>query len=49
MEPSQAPKETPEDGGKRPGGTLLRFKKLTNHLFGRPDAAEETPAAKDEK
>jgi hypothetical protein len=31
------------DGGKRPGGTLLRFKKLTNHLFGRADPAEQTP------
>lgn len=41
-----APKDNSDkaaDSGKRPGGTLLRFKKLTNHLFGRTDPAEDTP------
>lgn len=38
MESSAPPPEEPEKEdappAPRPGGTLLRFKKLTNHLFG---------------
>ena len=50
MAPSKAQDEPPEpDAGKRPGGTLLRFKKLTNHLFGRSEPDEDVPAGKDEE
>ena len=50
MEPSKAQNEPPApDDGKRGGGTLLRFKKLTNHLFGRSEPDEDAAAGKDEK
>lgn len=37
MAPNSPPQDGPAkdpDSAPRPGGTLLRFKKLTNHLFG---------------
>ncbi|MDQ8756246.1 hypothetical protein RCO27_08380 [Sphingosinicella sp. LHD-64] len=52
MEPSKAQNgkaEADPNAGKRPGGTLLRFKKLTNHLFGRSAVSDEAPAGKDDK
>lgn len=35
MEPAPPKDPSPEaDRASKPGGTLLRFKRLTNHLFG---------------
>lgn len=50
MEPSPPPQDGPDKDpppAPRPGGTLLRFKKLTNHLFGLGNK-DEAPA-KDER
>lgn len=50
MTSSPAPKESPapDDAAPKPGGTLLRFKKLTTHLFGvGPKAEPESPPRKD--
>jgi hypothetical protein len=51
MESSAPPPEEPDKGEEspapRPGGTLLRFKKLTNHLFGIGAKDEPQPSDKD--
>lgn len=44
MEPSPPKKPAPEpERAPPPGGTMLRFKRLTNHLFGigKPPEAED--------
>ena len=51
MDPSPPPQKEPEKEAPpapRPGGTLLRFKKLTNHLFGL-DRKDESETGKDER
>ena len=51
MAPNSPPQDGPAkdpDSAPRPGGTLLRFKKLTNHLFGLDKKEDEAaPGRKD--
>lgn len=50
MDSSPAPKDGPASGDAepKPGGTLLRFKKLTTHLFGVGPKAPDTPPGKED-